>query len=168
AAILLNVLAARDSRDAATRQLHRPEDYTAELDADGLKGALIGVPSAPSDPGNDVYYGKLGVRASAVIGSAIALLEAQGAAIVRANIPTEGWIAGPGTEMAILNRNPESPTRHEAVRRPIVFVDELKHDLDAYLRDWLTGTAIRSLADIVAFNVAHAKRALRFGQDIFL
>jgi len=54
------------------------------------------------------------------------------------------------------------------VRRPIVFVYELKHDLDAYLRDWLDGTPIRSLADIVAFNEAHADRALRFGQDIFL
>jgi amidase len=36
------------------------------------------------------------------------------------------------------------------------------------LRDWATGTEMRSLADIVAFNQAHADRALRFGQDIFL
>ncbi len=168
AAILLNVLAARDPQDAATRHLQRPDDYTSALDADGLKGARIGVPSDPADPGNDIYYGKLGPRASALMGSAIALLEAQGAVIVRANIPTEGWIAGPGTEMAILNRNPESPGRHEPVRRPIVTVYELKHDLDAYLRDWLVGTPIRSLADIIAFNEAHAGRALRFGQDNFL
>ena len=60
-----------------------------------------------------------------------------GATIVRANIPTAGWIGGPGTEMAILNRNPESPGRYEPARRPIVFVYELKHDLNAYLRDWL-------------------------------
>ena len=168
AAILLNVLTARDRQDAATRHLQRPDDYIGVLDPDGLKGARIGVPSDPSDPGNDVYYGKLGRRASAVIGSAIATLEAQGAAIVRANIPTAGWIAGPGTEIAILNRNPESPTRHEPVRRRIVSVYELRHDLDAYLRDWLIATPIRSLADIVAFNDAHAERALRFGQDIFL
>src|SRR5712691_1633131 len=168
AAILLNVLAARDPQDAATRHLQRPDDYTSALDADGLKGARIGVPSDPADPGNDIYYGKLGPRASALMGSAIALLEAQGAAIIRANIPTEGWIAGPGTEMAILNRNPQSPTRHEPVRRPIVTVYELKHDLDAYLRDWLVGTPIRSLADLIAFNAAHAERSLRFGQDIFL
>jgi amidase len=168
AAILLDILAARDPKDAPTRHQQRPDDYTGVLDADGLRGARIGVPSDPSDPGNDVYYGRLGARASAVIGAAIALLEAQGAAIVRANIPTAGWIAGPGTEMAILNRNPESPTRYEPMRRPIVFVYELKHDLDAYLADWLTGTPMRSLADIVAFNEAHAERALRFGQDIFL
>ena len=168
AAILLNVLAARDPADPATRHLQRPDDYTGFLDPDGLRGARIGVPSDPSDPGNDVYYGRLGMRASAVIGNAIAILEAQGAVIVRANIPTAGWINGPGTEMAILNRNPESPTRHQPAHRPIVFVYELKHDLNAYLRHWLAGMPIGSLADIVAFNAAHDERALRFGQDIFL
>jgi amidase len=70
--------------------------------------------------------------------------------------------------MGILNRNPESPTRYQPARRPIAFVYELKHDLNAYLRNWATGTAMRSLADIVAFNQANADRALRFGQDIFL
>jgi amidase len=167
-AILLNVLAASDPRDPATRHLQRPGDYTGFLDPDGLRGARIGVPSDPSDPGNDVYYGRLGMRAAAVIGGAIAVLERQGATIVRASIPTAGWIGGPGTEMAVLNRNPESLTRDEPARRPIVFVYELKHDLNRYLRDWLTGTALHSLADIIAFNEANAGRALRFGQDIFL
>ncbi len=173
AAILLNVLAAPDPRDPATLAQQRPADYTAFLDPDGLRGARIGVPSDPSDPGNDVYFGKLGLAAGAVMGQAIAAIEALGATIVRANIPTEGWIGGPGTEMAILNRNPESPGRYEPARRPIVFVYELKHDLNAYLRDWLPDTQagetpIRTLADIIAFNRANADRALRFGQDIFL
>src|SRR6266404_1124258 len=168
AAILLNVLAAADPSDPATEALQRPVDYTSVLDKDGLKGARIGVPSDPSDPANDFYYGPLPPRAAAVMREAIGVLEAQGATIVRANIPTEGWIGGPGTEMAILNRNPESPTKNQPARRPIVFVYELKHDLDLYLRDWATGTEIRSLADIVAFNGANAERALRFGQDIFL
>jgi amidase len=53
-------------------------------------------------------------------------------------------------------------------RRPIVFVDELKHDLSAYLRDWARASSMQSLADIIAFNAANAERALRFGQDIFL
>src|SRR6266404_6605952 len=111
AAILLNVLAARDPQDPATRHLERPADYASVLDKDGLKGARIGVPSDPSDPANDFYYGPLMPRAVAVMREALAVLEAQGATIVRANIPTEGWIGGPGTEMAILNRNPESPTK---------------------------------------------------------
>ena len=168
AAILLNVLAARDPPDPATRPLKRPPDYTSFLDADGLKGARIGIPSDPSDPDNDAYYGRLGLRASAVIGNAIAILEAGGATIVRANIPTAGWIGGPGTDMAILNRNPESRSRGEPVRRSIVFVYELKHDLNAYLRDWLSGAVVGSLAEIIAFNAANTERALRFGQDIFL
>jgi len=168
AAILLNVLAAADPLDPATASIQRPADYTTGLDKDGLKGARIGVPSDPDDPANDFYYGPLPPRAAAVMQETITVLEAQGAVIVRANIPTEGWIGGPGTEMAILNRNPESPTKNQPARRPIVFVYELKHDLNAYLRDWATGTAMHSLADIVAFNAANADRALRFGQDIFL
>jgi amidase len=168
AAILLNVLAAADPLDPATEYLQRPADYTSVLDKDGLKGARIAVPSDPSDPGNDFYYSPLPPRAAAVMRDTIAVLEAQGATIVRANIPTEGWIGGPGTEMAILNRNLESPTKNQPARRPIVFVYELKHDLNLYLLDWATGTGMRSLADIVAFNAANADRALRFGQDIFL
>ncbi|MBI3515723.1 MAG: amidase, partial [Proteobacteria bacterium] len=168
AAILLNVLAVPDPLDPITQRLKRPKDYTAYLDKDGLRGARIGVPSVADDPGNDVYYRPLPPRAAKVMQDAIAALEAAGAVIVRASIPTEGWIGGPGTEIAILNRNPESPARHQVQRLPIVFVYELKHDLNAYLRDWATGTEMRTMADIVAFNAANAERALRFGQDIFL
>jgi amidase len=168
AAILLNVLAAADPSDPATEVLQRPADYTGVLDKDGLKGARIGVPSDSSDPANDFYYAPLMPRAAVVMREAVAVIEAQGATIVRANIPTEGWIGGPGIEMAILNRNPESTTKNQPARRSIVFVYELKHDLNLYLRDWATGTDMRTLADIVAFNVANAGRALRFGQDIFL
>ena len=164
----MNVLAAGDPLDPATAELRRPADYTSFLDRDGLKGARIGVPSDPSDPANDFYYGPLPQRAVAVMRETIAVLEREGATVVRANIPTEGWIGGPGTEMAILNRNPESPTKNQPARRPIVFVYELKHDLNLYLRDWAAGTGMASLADIIAFNAEHADGALRFGQDIFL
>lgn len=168
AALLLNVLAVADPLDPATAELRRPADYTSFLDRDGLKGTRIGVPSDPSDPANDFYYGPLPQRAAAVMREAIAVLEREGATVVRANIPTEGWIGGPGTEMAIFNRNPESATKNQPARRPIVFVYELKHDLNLYLRDWAAASGIGSLAEIVAFNNGHADRALRFGQDIFL
>ena len=36
------------------------------------------------------------------------------------------------------------------------------------MRDWLAGTEMHSMADIIAFNATHADKALRFGQDIFL
>jgi amidase len=168
AALLLNVLAAADPLDPSTAELRRPADYTSFLDRDGLKGARIGVPSDPSDPANNFYYGPLPPRAAAVMRDAVAVLEREGATVVRANIPTEGWIGGPGTEMAILNRNPESATKNQPARRPVVFVYELKHDLNLYLRDWAVSTEMHGIADIIAFNVGHADRALRFGQDIFL
>jgi amidase len=168
AATLLNVLAAPDPLDPATQSLQRPADFTAALDRDGLKGARIGVPSDPGDPANDVYYGPLPPRAADVMTATIAVLEDLGATVVRANMPTAGWIGGPGTEIAILNRNRESRTWLQPVRRSLVFIYELKHDLDLYLRDWASATEIRSLDAIVAFNAAHADRALRFGQDLFV
>ncbi len=167
AAILLNVLAARDPSDEATRDLQRPADYTAVLDKDGLRGARIGIPSDPDDPANNFYYGRLAPRAAAVMSNAIDVLKAAGAVLVYASIPTIGWMGGPGTEAPILNRNPESPTFNQTELRPAVYLYELKHDLNAYLRDWAKGTKMRTLADIIAFNDANAGRALRFGQDIF-
>jgi amidase len=168
AAILLNVLAVRDPRDPATRQLQRPADYTKFLDPNGLRGARIGVPSDPSDPGNDVYYKPLRPPQAAVMRDAIAALEAAGATVIRANMPTRGWIGGPGTEAAILNTNPESPTKNQPARIPAIYLYELKHDMNAYLRDWAKDTKMRTLADIIAFNKANADHALRFNQDIFL
>src|SRR5215475_195461 len=168
AATLLNVLAVPDPLDEATRDLRRPADYTSVLDKDGLRGARIGIPSDPADPANDVYYGPLPPRAAAVMRNAIAVIESAGATLVRANIPTVGWMGGPATEAPILNLNPESPTRYQAERRPVIYLYELKHGLNAYLRDWAKGTRMRTMADIIAFNAANADRALRFGQDIFL
>jgi amidase len=168
AAILLNVLAVTDPQDEATRDLQRPADYTSVLDKDGLRGARIGIPTDRADPANDVYYGPLPPAAAAVMRDTISVLEAAGATLVRANMPTIGWIGGPATEAAILNLNPESPTRYQAERRPVIYLYELKHDLNAYLRDWAKGTKMRTMADIIAFNAANANRALRFGQDIFL
>jgi amidase len=170
AAILLNVLAAQDPGDEATRDLRRPADYTAVLDKNGLRGARIGIPSDPTDPANDIYYRPLPARNAAVMRQVIAVLEAAGAVLVRANIPAIGGTGarGPGTDAAILNRNPESPTFGQMERRPAIYLYELKHDLDAYLRDWAQGTKMRTMADIIAFNAANAGRALRFGQDIFL
>ncbi|HVH79588.1 MAG TPA: amidase family protein, partial [Stellaceae bacterium] len=168
AAILLNVLAARDPTDPATRKLQRPADYATFLDADGLKGARIGVPSDPADPANDVYMGKLSARASAVLKTAIATLEAAGATIVGASMPTVGWLGGPGTMMKTLIRNPMSRRKFETSDSSVVFLYELKYDLNLYLRDWAHGTAMKTMTDIIAFNEANAEKALRFGQDLFL
>lgn len=168
AAILLNVLAHSDSRDAATRGVRRPADYTSALAKDGLRGARIGVPSDPADPANDVFYGSLPPRAAMVMHDVMTAVEGAGATLVHASMPTIAWIGGPATEAAILNLNPESRSRYLPSRLPVIYLYELKNDLNAYLRNWAKGTAMHSMADIIAFNAGHADRALRFGQDIFL
>jgi amidase len=126
------------------------------------------VPSDAADPLNDCYYGKLVPRWAKVMAEAIKVLEDLGAVIVRANMPTAGWIGGPGTTMAVLNRNPLSRSKGNPVNPPIVFIYELKRDLNLYLKDWAVNTDMKSIADIVAFNEANAGKALRFGQDHFL
>lgn len=168
AALLLNVLAAKDPLDPATARQRRPADYTAGLTPDAMKGARIGVPSDPTDPLNDGYYGKLPTGWAKAMHEAITVLQDLGAVIVRGNMPTLGWIGGPGTTMAVLNRNPLSRHKGTVARPPVVFLYELKHDLDLYLKEWATNTDIKTMADIVAFNAANAERALRFGQDHFL
>ncbi len=114
------------------------------------------------------YYGALPPPAAQVMRDTIDALERAGAVIVRANIPTTGWMGGPGSDMPVLNLNPESAGKNQPQRIPTVFVYELKNGLNAYLRDWATGTPMKTMSDIVAFNKANASRALRFGQDIFL
>jgi amidase len=168
AAMLLNVLAATDPLDPVTARQRRPADYTADLANDAMKGARIGVPSDPADPLNDCYYGKVPPSWVQVMAEVIKKLEDLGAVIVRASMPTTGWLSGPGTTMAVLNRNPLSGNKGNPVAQRIVFLYELKHDLNLYLKDWATNTAIKTIADIVAFNAANADKALRFGQDLFL
>ena len=168
AAILLNVLAARDPQDPATQHLQRPQDFTEGLDKDGLKGARIGLPSDPDDPLNDPFYGPLSPRSKEVMAGATKVLEDLGATVVRAALPEISWIGGPGTMMAVLNRNPLGVNKGTAGTASLVFLYELKRDLNLYLRDWATGTKIKTLADVIAFNAANADKALRYGQDLFL
>jgi len=168
AAMLLNVLAAKDPLDPVTERQRRPADYTADLTRDAMKGARTGVPGDPGAPLNDPYYGKLPPDGARLMAEVIKVLEDLGAVIVRASMPTRGWIAGPGTGMAVLNRNPLSRNKGNPTGSPIVFLYELKYGLNLYLRDWATNTDIKTMADIIAFNEAHADKALRFGQDLFL
>lgn len=168
AAMLLNVLAARDPRDPITERQRRPADYTADLARDAMKGARIGVPSDLADPLNDCYYGKLSSDGARLMAEAIKVMEDLGAVLVRASMPTRGWIAGPGTGMAVLNRNPLSRNKGNTIGAPIVFLYELKYGLNLYLKHWATNTGIKTMTDIIAFNAAHAEKAVRFGQDLFL
>jgi amidase len=103
-----------DPLDPATTRQHRPADYTTGLAKDAMKGARIGMPSDPADPLNDCYYGKMPPSWVQVMADAIKTLEDLGAVIVRASMPTAGWMSGPGTTMAVLNRNPLSGNKAQS------------------------------------------------------
>ncbi|BDU68804.1 amidase [Geothrix oryzae] len=84
AAVLLNVLAGSDPRDAATREAdaRREADYTPFLVAEGLKGARLGV-----------VKNLLGVHAhvDAVIRPALEVLTAQGATLVEVELKSSAY-----------------------------------------------------------------------------
>jgi len=141
AAVLLGVIAGEDPRDAATTagRGRVPTDYTKFLDADGLKGARIGVARAK-------LFG-YSATADALCEAAIKEMARLGAVIVDpADIPHLGEYDDPEFEVLLF---------------------EFKADLDAYLAEWAPGAPVRTLADVIAFNEKHRERELAFfGQDI--
>ncbi|HEV2676020.1 MAG TPA: amidase family protein, partial [Aliidongia sp.] len=131
AAILLGALAGQDRRDPATRASRGriPADYTAFLDADGLRGARIGVPSDPSDAANDVYWRALAPDQQQIMADVLTRLRALGAEIVRANIPTAGRVGGSGATIEVPVTNPFSPLKGQRSAMPAVLIYEFKHGL---------------------------------------
>jgi amidase len=143
AATVLGALVGVDPRDPATEasagHLHR--DYRPFLDADGLRGARVGI-------ARDGLFG-FSEKADAVAEQAIAVLAAAGATVVDpADIPTIHQLSWDDEET--------------------VLTAEFKHDLEAYLAE-RGDPELRTLADLVAFNQRHAAEELAwFGQERFL
>ena len=141
AAALLTALAGVDPRDPATAdaQGHVAKDYTAFLDASGLKGARIGVQART---GNNPIV-------DAVLEQAIAVLKTQGADVVDpAPIETAG-------QLGMNERD--------------VLQYEFKADLNAYLATMPATEKPRTLADLIAFNAANEDREMPyFGQETFI
>jgi amidase len=147
AAILLGALAGPDPADPATRGAPSL-DYTAHLDPGGLRGARIGLP-------RDVYWG-YSPPADAIAADAVALMRDLGAEVIDpANIPTardlsRGWPPSDDSALTVL-------------------LYEFKADINAYLAGLGDATPMRSLADLIAFNEAHAAEEMPyFGQELFL
>ena len=142
-AAVLGVLAGPDPRDPATEEgVGRSHaDYGRFLDPEGLAGARIGVP-------REVYFG-YSEHADAVVNAAIELMRERDATIVDpADVPTAQAIK-------------DSPTRLE------VMLYEFKADLDAYLAE-RGDPEVTSLADLIAFNEAHAAEEMPyFRQELF-
>jgi len=143
AAILLGALAGADPRDGATAdgRGHIEADYTKFLDAGGLKGARIGV----------ARKGVTGFNRDVdrLFADAVAAMAKAGAVIVD---PAE-----------IPHMNEYNDTELE------VLLYELKADLNAYLAALGPSARVKTLADVIAFNQAHADREMPcFGQELFV
>jgi amidase len=171
AALLLGVLAGADPDDPATADgaKRASTDYTRFLKADALKDVRIGVPRDPKDKANDVFYEALDGGQAAVMDGVIQTLKSLGAVIVEASIPTAGAVDdGKATGFDIVNDNPLSDGKGKTETYPAVLVYEFKHDLNSYLAHYLPDAPVKNLADIIAFNTAHADKGLKYGQDILV
>jgi amidase len=113
-------------------------DFTAGLDTASLKGKRIGV--LRKYVGNDP-------RVEALFDAAVADLKRAGAIVVPIDY-----------EMPKAMGDNELP----------VLLYELRVGLDAYLKSSPATIPVRSLADVIAFDKAHADSEMRwFGQDLF-
>jgi amidase len=144
AATVLGVLTGIDPRDAATRRSEGRSfaDYTQFLDPDGLRGARIGV----------MRNGVTGYSTDtdAIFEQSLEIMAEAGAVIVDpVDLPTMDQLLTDQAEI-------------------IVLIWEFKRDLNAYLAT-RTGVPVRTLADVIAFNEAHAEEELKwFGQELMI
>jgi amidase len=127
AALLLGALAGIDPLDEVTKEADgKAADYTAFLDADGLRGARIGVARNFFGTNDEV---------DAVIEKALKILQARGAVLVDP------------VEVPNVSKYQDSELE--------VLLYEFKADLQAYLARYAPGAKIRTMADLVTFNLQH-------------
>lgn len=139
AAIALTTLAGSDPRDPATADADRHAvDYTKFLDPDALRGKRIGVVRELMGSNPDTHK---------LLDGTLAVLRAQGATVVDP-VAIPHVHAYDDAEMTVL-------------------LYQFKHGINAYLAT-RTGLAVHSLADLIAFNQAHAAVEMPwFGQELF-
>ncbi len=140
AAILLGALTGVDERDPATlTSVGRfHKDYTPFLNAEGIKGKRIGYVTQG-------LWSEVSEEQTALFNQAIAVLRELGAIVepVYNHLSFDEW-------------------------QSEVLYYEFKSDLNAYLSRLGAGAPVRTLADIIAFNEAHADVALKYGQDVLI
>jgi amidase len=141
AARVLEAIAGSDSSDPATKDADgHISDYLAALKPDALKGARIGVLR---------FATGWSPATDKVFEQALAVLKAHGAILIDIKEFKDHEKIG-DAETLVLNT-------------------ELKVDLNAYLATTPPAVKSRTLADVIAFDTAHADRELAlFGQDTFL
>jgi amidase len=141
AARVLGAIAGSDPGDPATKGADaHVSDYLAALRRDALKGARIGVMR---------FATGWSAATDKVFEQALAVLKAQGAILVDIKEFKDRDKIGEA-ENLVLNT-------------------ELKADLNVYLASTPATVKTRTLADVIAFDTAHADRELAlFGQDTFV
>jgi amidase len=142
AAILLGALTGVDPQDAATAASAGKShtDYAQFCDVNGLKGARIGVARK--------YFG-FSDPVDALMEQALDTMKKQGATLVD---PADIETLGKFDESELL-----------------VFMYELKADLNAYLARLGPNAPVRTLKDIIEFNERNRQKEMPyFGQDLFL
>jgi amidase len=155
AAILLGVIAGHDPNDPATAPCQTPgtcpRDYTKFLDAHALRGARIAVPRVP-------YWNGFSAAQTQIMLDAIEAMRREGAFVADPyEIPNQAAISGFG----ICTSFP-APANCSTV-----LMYGQKHDLNNYLAS-RPSAPMHTLSDIIAFNIANAAVALKYGQAIFL
>lgn len=142
AAILLAALTGVDSRDPATEKSSGKAhaDYTKFLDAEALRGARLGVARRYFRPGR---------AGNDVVESAVRHMQERGAVIVELE-DKRLW-------------SDFSEAEHK------LMLYEFKAGLNAYLASLGPGAPVRTLEEIIAFNIRNKERELPFfGQEILL
>ncbi len=171
AAILLGGLesASPDPNDAATKTCQAPpnRDYTPFLKREGLKGARIGIPRASyydriTPPGAKEPRGGLNEAQAKSMADAIEVLKKEGATVVDADIPSvvdqdaanNFLVWGGGCE-----KGPRDPNCSS------VLWYGMKRDFNAWLASLGAAAPVKTLAELRAFNTAHANRnAIKYAQ----
>lgn len=141
AAMMLTAMAGTDPMDAATAEADTHKtDFAAGLSKDYLKGVRIGV--LRDRVGNQA-------KTTAVFDAALKDLEAAGAVLVEIEDSRSGLDGLGEAEFEVL-------------------MVELKADMNAYLAGLPEAVESRTLADLIAFNTAHADVEMPwFGQELF-
>ena len=142
AALVLTALAGSDPADPATVEADaRRTDYASGLDAGYLKGVRIGVLSDRTGSN---------AKVQAVFAGALEQLTAAGAVLIEIKDSRTGLEGLGEAEFKVL-------------------MVELKADMNAYLATTPAAVESRTLADLIAFNTAHADRELAwFDQSLFV
>jgi amidase len=155
AAIMLSEIAGHDPNDPATAPClvagNCFSDYTKFLDKHALRGARIAVPHSP-------YWNGFTPAQTQLMLDAIAALREQGAFVADPlEIPNQAALNAFGICVSF-----PAPANCSTV-----LMYGQKHDLNLYLTT-RPSAPVHTLADIIAFNNAHAAVALKYGQAIFL